>query len=208
MIFRCLTPITLGVIVLFPSLTLSQKFDAPITKQPDEKGAAAHSTPNDKAQRCYQGTSRKDAEPRSRRCRDLSQSWPSGSFGTANGIMPTMRKGRSASSIKDFRRNRGSGGEPVVVGAEGKSVARAYRSNIDGSVQPYGVTFPPSYGKDPAKKWRLDIVLHGRDSTLTEVKFLYQHNVKEAPKDQEFVQIDIYGRGNNAYRWAGESGRL
>src|SRR5262249_27549220 len=26
-----------------------------------------------------------------------------------------------------------------------------------------------------------------------------------APKDQSFVRIDVYGRGNNAYRWAGET---
>src|SRR5262249_40639773 len=50
------------------------------------------------------------------------------------------------------------------------------------------------------------VVLHGRDSGLTEVSFLHRHRgVKPAPKDLSFVQIDIFGRGNNAYRWAGES---
>ncbi|HEY7158600.1 MAG TPA: hypothetical protein VH575_31945 [Gemmataceae bacterium] len=49
-------------------------------------------------------------------------------------------------------------------------------------------------------------MLHGRDASLTEVKFLHQHNGDEpAPKDQDYVRIDIYGRGNVAYRWAGES---
>jgi pimeloyl-ACP methyl ester carboxylesterase len=87
----------------------------------------------------------------------------------------------------------------------GKTVSFAYRSKIDGSVQPYAVTFPLDYDKDPKKKkWRLDVVLHGRDGTICETKFLYQHNGKPAPKDNDFVQIDIYGRGNNAYRWAGE----
>ena len=38
-----------------------------------------------------------------------------------------------------------------------------------------------------------------------QLKHLYQHAGKEAPKDQEYVQLDIYGRGNNAYRWAGET---
>jgi len=77
---------------------------------------------------------------------------------------------------------------------------------VDGSVQPYAVTFPAAYGKDRAKKWRVDVVLHGRDASLTEAKFLHQHDGQAAaPKDQSFVLLDIYGRGNNAYRWAGET---
>ena len=68
------------------------------------------------------------------------------------------------------------------------------------------MTYPADYGKDPRKKWRLDIVLHGRDSTITEVKFLYQHGTgRAAAKEQDFVRLEVYGRGNNAYRWAGES---
>jgi predicted esterase len=96
-------------------------------------------------------------------------------------------------------------GETPWVQHAGHAVVRAYRSRIDGSVQPYAVTWPSDYGKDPRRKWRLDVVLHGRDASLTEVKFLHQHaGDKPAPK-QDFVQIDIYGRGNNAYRWAGET---
>jgi dienelactone hydrolase len=87
----------------------------------------------------------------------------------------------------------------------GRAVARGYHSLIDGSVQPYGVIYPRGYGEDKTKKWRLDIHLHGRDSSLTEVKHLFQHAGKEAPKDQDYVQLNIYGRGNNAYRWAGET---
>ncbi len=88
----------------------------------------------------------------------------------------------------------------------GQDVVRAYRSRIDGSVQPYAVCYPADYGKDPRKKWRTDIVLHGRDTTISEAKFLAQHDgTKPAPKEQDFIRIDIYGRGNNAYRWAGET---
>jgi hypothetical protein len=47
--------------------------------------------------------------------------------------------------------------------------------------------------------------LHGRDATLTEVKFLRQHQDKAAAPDAQFVQLDIFGRTNNAYRWAGEA---
>ena len=52
----------------------------------------------------------------------------------------------------------------------------------------------------------VDVVLHGRDPGLTEVSFLYRHNSDNpAPKDQDWVQVDLFGRGNNAYRWAGET---
>jgi dienelactone hydrolase len=88
----------------------------------------------------------------------------------------------------------------------GRTSVRAYRSRIDGSVQPYAVTLPADYGNDHNKKWRVDVVLHGRDSSLTEVKFLHQHGGdRPAAKELSFIQIDIYGRGNNAYRWAGET---
>jgi predicted esterase len=97
-------------------------------------------------------------------------------------------------------------GEAPWLQQTGHAVVRAYRSRVDGSVQPYAVTFPPAYGKDRTKKWRVDVVLHGRDAGLTEVKFLHQHDGQvAAPKEQSFVQLDIYGRGNNAYRWAGET---
>ena len=77
------------------------------------------------------------------------------------------------------------GGKAVWRDAPGKWVVRAYRSHIDDSIQPYAVLLPHDYGKDPNKKWRLDIVLHGRDSALTEAKFIATHGTtaKEAPKD-------------------------
>jgi hypothetical protein len=95
---------------------------------------------------------------------------------------------------------------PPWLQETGHAVVRAYRSHIDGSVQPYAVTFPEDYSKDPRRKWRLDVVLHGRDTSLTEVKFLHQHaDDHAAAEGQDWVQLDIYGRGNNAYRWAGEN---
>lgn len=89
---------------------------------------------------------------------------------------------------------------------EKRNVLRAYRSVIDDTAQPYGVTYPLNYRKDTNKNWRVDIVLHGRGSTLTEISFLNTHNgSKKVSPDQDWVQIDIYGRGNNAYRWSGET---
>src|SRR5688572_4844063 len=48
----------------------------------------------------------------------------------------------------------------------------AYRSRIDGSLQPYGMVLPASY--DAQGKHRLDFWLHGRDEKLTELRFLDQ----------------------------------
>ena len=88
----------------------------------------------------------------------------------------------------------------------GRTLACGYHSNVDGSTQPYVVSFPVDFGKDPKKKWRLDIVLHGRDNTLTEVKMLAAALRRGSVKpEQDFIQLEVYGRGNNAYRWAGET---
>lgn len=102
------------------------------------------------------------------------------------------------------RAKQAEGGKPVWRDAPGKWVVRAYRSHIDNSIQPYAVLLPHDYGADPKKKWRLDVVLHGRDGALTESKFIATH-AGAAPKDLGYVQLEVYGRGNNAYRWAGEA---
>jgi hypothetical protein len=102
------------------------------------------------------------------------------------------------------RAKEAEGGKPVWRDAPGKWVVRAYRSHIDNSIQPYAVLLPHDYGADPKKKWRLDVVLHGRDGSLTESKFIATH-AGAAPKDLGYVQLEVYGRGNNAYRWAGET---
>lgn len=97
-------------------------------------------------------------------------------------------------------------GEWPWFGRTGSAVIHGYRSLIDGSVQPYAVTLPAGYSKGAVKKWRLEVVLHGRNNSLTEVGFLHQFNGdKPAPKDQDYIRLDVYGRGNNGYRWAGES---
>jgi dienelactone hydrolase len=96
-------------------------------------------------------------------------------------------------------------GEAPWLNQTGRAIVRGYRSRLDGSVQPFAVTFPREYGNDPRMKWRIDVVLHGRDSTISEVKFLYQHSGDTPTPDRPYVQIDIFGRGNNAYRWAGEA---
>ncbi|MEI8019110.1 MAG: hypothetical protein WCH39_12985 [Schlesneria sp.] len=100
------------------------------------------------------------------------------------------------------RARQAEGGQPVWANVTGKWVVRAYRSSVDGSIQPYAVLLPHDYHSK--KDWRLDVVLHGRDSSLTEAKFIATHS-GDALKDLGYVQLEVYGRGNNAYRWAGEA---
>ena len=94
-------------------------------------------------------------------------------------------------------------GHPVWPKKTG-SFVRAYRSRVDGSIQPYAVTIPENY-KPSTKEW-LEVILHGRGATLNEVSFIYSHDrAKPTPTDHEFIKLDVYGRGNVAYRWAGET---
>ncbi|MEE3181955.1 MAG: hypothetical protein VX288_08615, partial [Planctomycetota bacterium] len=91
-------------------------------------------------------------------------------------------------------------GKAPWVQATGR-LARAYRSKIDGSIQPYGLVIPKDYdGKTPL---RLDLVLHGRNGRLSEVSFLARHDSPQPPTRKHF-ELHVFGRTNNAYRWAGE----
>jgi sugar lactone lactonase YvrE len=85
----------------------------------------------------------------------------------------------------------------------GKPIVRGYVSHVDGSVQPFSVTLPSGY--PGGKLWRMDVVLHGRDQTLTEVKFIHTREVAKAGGFADRILLEVYGRGNNAYRWAGET---
>lgn len=86
----------------------------------------------------------------------------------------------------------------------GTRSVRAYRSQVDGSLQPYIVSLPANYGKDGNGTFRLDVVLHGRNNFLTEAGWLRSNADRTAGKDP-WVQIEPFGRGNNAFRWAGET---
>jgi len=85
---------------------------------------------------------------------------------------------------------------------------RGLVSRIDGSVQPYGVVLPAGFDPKSTTRHRLDVVLHGRGPT--EVSFLAQNepepgsNAAKAP-DQPFIELHPFGRGNNGWRWAGET---
>src|SRR5262249_40065291 len=94
-------------------------------------------------------------------------------------------------------------GKPSWVNRKGR-VARAYRSIVDGSVQPYTVIIPDTY--DGQKPMRLELVLHGRNARLNEGSFIADAEFGRPPVIQpDRIALQVYGRTNNAYRWSGET---
>lgn len=84
-------------------------------------------------------------------------------------------------------------------------VVRAYRSRIDGSLQPLVVQVPPDWKRDD-KRRRLDIWYHGRNDKLSEVAFMDRQGSKPGPFSPAngFV-LYPYGRFCNAMKFAGET---
>ena len=81
-------------------------------------------------------------------------------------------------------------------------VVRAYRSKIDGSIQPYGMVIPGNYSGAPS---RLDTWFHGRGETLSELSFLDQRRKQQgqiAPANT--LVLHPYGRYSCANKLAGE----
>lgn len=81
-------------------------------------------------------------------------------------------------------------------------VVRAYRSKIDGSIQPYGMVIPESYN---GARTRLDFWIHGRGETLSELSFLDQrmHSTGQVTPANTLV-LHLYGRYCCANKLAGE----
>ena len=79
-----------------------------------------------------------------------------------------------------------------------------YQSAVDESIQPYAISLPVQFGIEPERRWPLHLVLHGRGDTLNEVAFIRIHDGKPATEDG-WIQLDVFGRTNNAYRYAGET---
>ncbi|MCA9085225.1 MAG: prolyl oligopeptidase family serine peptidase [Planctomycetaceae bacterium] len=82
---------------------------------------------------------------------------------------------------------------------------RGYFSKVDGSVQPYALTLPEGVNPLSGTRWPLYVHLHGRANDMNEVNFISRHEGRKLPEGQTWIQLDVYGRGNNAYRWAGET---
>ncbi len=102
-----------------------------------------------------------------------------------------------------------SEGKPGWNLQQGTTV-RGFTSTIDGSIQPYAITLPAGVDPGSGKRWPLHLVLHGRADQMNEVNFIHRMDGKMPKKDSpeataDWIQLDVYGRGNNAYRWAGET---
>ena len=91
----------------------------------------------------------------------------------------------------------------------GKKQIHAYYSEIDGALQPYGITLPENY--DPSRPVRLYVWLHGRQNNTTEAEFIHNFLTPRPPgnapvADQGQIQLDCFGRINGAgWHWAGEA---
>nr|MDQ3012286.1 hypothetical protein [Acidobacteriota bacterium] len=88
-------------------------------------------------------------------------------------------------------------------------VVRGYVSEIDGSVQPYGLVVPATYQPGiqmgGPHQYRLDVWFHGRGDTLSEVNFIAdrQKNAGQFAPPNTIV-LHPYGRYCNANKFAGE----
>lgn len=95
-------------------------------------------------------------------------------------------------------------GQPQWISATGL-VVRGYVSELDGSVQPYGLVVPAGYTPATAHRYRLDVWFHGRDEKLSELNFLAQRQRSAG----EFVPpntivLHTYSRFCNGQKLAGE----
>ena len=101
------------------------------------------------------------------------------------------------------------GAGPLPWSTHKGRLVRAYRSEVDGSVQPYGLIVPQGY--DPARPIRLDVVLHGstKPTGLSELRFMAPFDEGDtagrAAPDQNWIELHPLGRVENCYRWAGET---
>ena len=123
-------------------------------------------------------------------------------FGTQEGIT------RAISVLEEGNQKAESLAQGQAPWTKGKKRTHGFVSDLDGSLQPYGVTFPESY--DGTKPVRLYVWMHGRAQRLTESEFLYtfpRQNASRPPvADYGQIQLDVYGRWNGAgWHFAGEA---
>ncbi len=82
---------------------------------------------------------------------------------------------------------------------------RGFRSDVDGSVQPYGVIVPSTY--DQRKPTPLHVVLHGstRPVGTVESRFIQRFLSEDPVPDVGYIELHPLGRVENCYRWSGET---
>ncbi len=87
-------------------------------------------------------------------------------------------------------------------------VDRGYRSVVDGTAQPYHVSVPTSY--DPAKPMPLYIYLHGMSHYVPDMGWDWAganggNGGGNGGGGSNQIRVEMFGRGNNSFRWAGET---
>ncbi|NQV22916.1 MAG: prolyl oligopeptidase family serine peptidase [Rhodopirellula sp.] len=86
------------------------------------------------------------------------------------------------------------------------STIRGYVSKVDQSTQPYALSLPAGMSDfKPGHRFPLHVKLHGRGGTRNEVRFFNEHQNKQPQDGQDWIQLDVFGRTDNAYRWSGET---
>lgn len=94
-------------------------------------------------------------------------------------------------------------GKPEWTDPKG-TVLFGYYSKIDGSVQPYALTFPADFKQKSSQRWPLHVELHGRGGKRNEVFFIMHPNGRGPRKDHDWLHLDPFGRTDNGWRWSGE----
>ena len=95
------------------------------------------------------------------------------------------------------------GWEPAI-GDEPQMLVGGYRSSIDDSVQPFGLVLPEGFGNRD-ETYRLDVWLHGRGDSKTEIPFLVERMTKPGQyTPANTVVLHPFGRHCNAFKFAGE----
>ncbi len=80
-----------------------------------------------------------------------------------------------------------------------------FRSQIDDSIQPYGLVIPIGF-QGSNTPYRVDVWLHGRGDTKTEIPFIHERMTKVGRYSPEStIVLHPFGRHCNAFKFAGET---
>ena len=83
------------------------------------------------------------------------------------------------------------------------TLVRGYRSQLDDSIQPYGLVIPEKL--DLSKPVPLYVWLHGRGDKLTELAFIREREAKPGEfHPDDAIVLHPYGRFCNGFKFAGE----
>ena len=89
--------------------------------------------------------------------------------------------------------------------ADPQLLVGGFVSRIDDSVQPYGLVIPPEFDVSSNQPCRMDVWLHGRGDTKTEIPFLRERMTKVGTyAPAETIVLHPFGRHCNAFKFAGE----